>query len=119
MVIKINGEEIAKYPATFTVTTMDLDDGETTVRTVDGTLNRNRIATKRKIEMTFNGLKWSEISQILQAIKDEFFEVYYPDPMSGKYETKTFYCGDRPAAIAIAKGDNIIWEGLQLSLIER
>lgn len=119
MVIKINGQEIAAYPATFLVTTLDLDDGETSVRTADGTLNRDRIAVKRKIEMDFGGLRWNEISSILNSIKDEFFEVYYPDPMTGRYETKTFYSGDRPAAIAISKGNEIIWEGLKLSLVER
>lgn len=119
MEIKINSTEIAKYPATFLVTTLDLDDGETTVRTTDGTLNRDRITVKRKIEMSFGGLEWSEISSILQAIQDEFFEVYYPDPVTGKHETKTFYSGDRPAAIAIARENEIIWEGLKLSLIER
>lgn len=119
MIIKINGQEIAAYPATFLVTTLDLDDGETSVRTADGTLNRDRITVKRKIEMSFGGLEWGKVSAILQSIQDEFFEVYYPDPMTGRYETKTFYSGDRPATIAVAREDTIIWEGLKLSLIER
>lgn len=119
MLIKINGKEVAAYPATFLVTTLDVDDGEASVRTADGTLNRDRIAVKRKIEMSFGGLEWDKVSAILQSVKDEFFEVHYPDPMTGGYETKTFYAGDRPATIAVAKGDTIIWEGLKLSLIER
>jgi len=58
-------------------------------------------------------------TSILNYIKDEFFEVYYPAPMLGTYTTKTFYSGDRPAAIAVIKGDTIMWEGLKLSLVER
>ena len=119
MIIKINGTEIAAYPSSFLVTTLDIDDGETTVRTADGTLNRDRITVKRKIEMNFGPLEWNKVSSILQAVKDEFFEVYYPDPMAGEYQTRTFYVGDRPVAIAIIKGEKIYWEGLKLSLIER
>ncbi|HHY42986.1 MAG TPA: hypothetical protein GX514_09140 [Thermoanaerobacterales bacterium] len=120
MIIRINGKEIAAYPSSFLVTTLDLDDAETTVRTADGTLNRDRIAVKQKIEMDFGPLEWDEISSILQAVQDEFFEVYYPDPVLGTYTTKIFYVGDRPAAVAISKGDGrIVWTGLKLSLIER
>lgn len=119
MQIKLNNKEIAAYPDTFTVTTQDLDDAEGTTRTADGTLNRDRIAVKRKIEMSFGPLDWNQISSILNDVKDVFFNVYYPDPMAGKYETRTFYVGDRPTAIAVSKGNSIVWEGLTLSLIER
>ena len=119
MQIKINGTELPVYPSEFVVTTLDLDNGESTVRTADGTLNRDRIAVKKQIEMTWAALTWSEVSSLLQAMSEIFFEVYYPDPATGQYETKTFYAGNRPAPVAIPKGDDIIWTGIKVTLTER
>jgi len=119
MEIKINGIEIHVYPTTFNVTVADLDNGETSGRTADGRMYRDRIAVKRKLEMSFGMLKWEELSAILQLVKDEFFEVYYPDTESGQYETRTFYCGDRTAGIAVLQDNVYYWNGLKLTLVER
>jgi len=118
MQIKINNIEIAT-PSEFSVTVSDLDNGESTVRTADGTLNRDRIAVKRQIDITWPPLKWSDTSTLLQAMSGVFFEVYYPDPMTGQYVTKTFYAGNRPAPVAIVKDSEIYWGGLKVTLIER
>jgi len=117
--LAINGVEIAKYPAQFSVTVMDLDDADTTTRTADGTLTRDRIAVKRQIEMSFNAMLWEDIAAIQQAMADEFFEFTYPDPHSGQQETKTFYAGNRKAAVAIVKNGVYWWTGLQLTLTEQ
>lgn len=119
MLIKINGTEIPVYPSEFTVTILDLDDGESTVRTADGSLNRDRIAVKRQIEMSWSALRWSQISALLQIMSGVFFEVYYPDPMTGQYETKTFYVGNRPAPVALSKGTEVYWAGLKVVLTEK
>ena len=52
-------------------------------------LNRDRIAVKQKIDLSFAPLLWEDMSRILKATEDIFFEVYYPNPESGEYETKT------------------------------
>ncbi len=119
MVIKINDVEIAAYPLTFQVDIMDIDDVEGTLRMANGDVVRNRIAVKRKINLVFSGLYWDKVSSILQAIQAPFFEAYYPDPFSGKYETKTFYVSDRKAPIAICKENDIVWSGLSFSWVER
>lgn len=119
MQIKINGLEIAAYPSQFTVTTLDLDDGESSVRTADGTLNRDRIAVKRQIEMNWGPLPWATISALLRSMENVFFPVTYPDPMTGQYETKTFYVGNRPTPFAVAKGSEIMWNGLKVTLTEK
>jgi len=119
LLLKINGEEIASYPSKFTVSVMDLDDAETTTRTADGTLSRDRIATKRQIEMGWPALTWEKLSAVLTAMQDEFFEFYYPDPMTGQYETKTMYVGNRQAPVAIEKNGVIWWNELQLTLTEQ
>lgn len=66
-------------------------------RTENAEMQKNRIAQKRKLELAWNGLTWQECSQILQAVNPEYIDVRYPDLMSGEYETRTFYVGDRSA----------------------
>lgn len=119
MQLKINGQEIAAYPSQFTVTVLDLDDSESSVRTADGTLNRDRITVKRQIEMSWGVLKWSQISAILRAMDGVFFQFTYPDPMTGKYETKNFYVGNRPTPFAVSQGNEVLWNGLKVTLTEK
>lgn len=119
MDLKINGVMIPVFPKEFKVTVLDIDDGSSTVRTSDGTLNRDRIAVKRQIDMSWGVLKWAEASALLQAVSPVFFDVYYPDPMTGQYETKTFYVGNRPAPVAVAKGSEILWNDFTMTLTER
>ncbi|MNW69965.1 hypothetical protein D3C74_491160 [compost metagenome] len=69
--------------------------------------------------MAWGPLRWADISAILTAMEDVFFPVKYPDPMTGKYEMKTFYVGNRPAPFAVAKGDEIMWNGLKVTLTEQ
>lgn len=119
MYLAVNGVEIAEYPIEFKASIMDLDNGETTVRTADGSLSRDRIATKRQIEMTWNPMTWDKLSAILTAMTDEFFQFTYPDPLSGTQETRTMYVGDRTAAVAIIKNGVYWWDGLQMTLTEQ
>nr|WP_246628170.1 DUF6711 family protein [Paenibacillus oenotherae] len=119
--LKINNVEIAAYPkpGDFKVTILDLDDGESTVRTSDGTLHRDRIAVKRQVEMSFAPLPDNKISAILQAMSAPFFDFYYPDPMVGGYVTKRMYVGNRPAAVPIERNGVLWWDGLQITLTEQ
>ncbi|WP_028562255.1 DUF6711 family protein [Paenibacillus pinihumi] len=120
MLIKINGVEIAAYPAPgqFKVTILDLDDADATNRTVDGTMHRSRVAVKRQIEMGFPALPQTKISAILKVMRSPFFNVYYPDPMDG-YVTRNFYVGNRPAAVPFERNGVMFWEGLQFTLTEK
>jgi len=117
--IKINGVSLPASPSSFQVTVLDLDDAEATKRTADGTMHRDRIAVKRKIDMTWGPLNWSDTSAILQAVQNEFFQCTYPDPMSGQLETRTFYVGDRVAPFLVKREGEIYWTGLKLTLTER
>ena len=116
--IKINGVSLPVDPFAFKVTISDLDDGETTTRATDGTLTRDRIAVKRQIQMTWNAVSNANASTILQLIKDPEFEIYYPDPEIGTFVTKTFYAGNRPAAIAVVKPTGLWWSGMDFTFVE-
>jgi len=116
--LAINDIEIVSYPSEFSVSIMDLDNAETTTRTADGMLTRDRIAVKRQIDMSWPALKWSSLSSILQAMADESFTFTYPDSMTGTEQTKTFYVGNRVSPIAITKNGVTWWSGLQVTLTE-
>lgn len=119
MLLKINNVEIAAYPSQFQVTPLDIDDGDTSVRTSDGTLHRDRVAVKRQVDMTFGVLSWATISALLQSMSGVFFDFYYPDPMTGTYVTKKMYVGNRPAPFSVTDGSDIKWSGLKIVLTEQ
>jgi hypothetical protein len=117
--IKINGADLPISPTSLKIAIMDLDDGETTGRTTDGTLSRDRIARKRQIDITFPYMIWTNLSNILKMVQNEFVDVTYPDPMSGKIETKKFYVGDREIEVAFTRNGVTWWKELSLTLTER
>lgn len=119
MYIAINGREIPVYPIEYTPTILDLDDADSTTRTADGTLNRDRVAVKRQIEMKFNAMPAPLMSQLLKLMRNVFFQVEFFDPMEGKNITKTMYVGNRAPPMAIEKNGVIWWTSLQITLTEQ
>lgn len=117
--IKINGQDIAASPATYQVMPFDLDAQEGTGRSANGLGYRSRVAVKRQIEMSWGPVSWSTMSTLLKQMRNSYFEVTYPDPMTGQMETKTFSVGNRPAPFATSKGNEIIWSGLKVTLTEQ
>lgn len=107
-----------KPPKSLKVSIQDID-GQTT-RTAAGTMIRDRIAVKRKIECEWGALSPDDIRIILNAISNEFFTVSYPDPQYGQSE-KIFYCGDRsmPVYSFHPKFSTFMWSGLTVNFIEQ
>lgn len=114
--LKINGVAVAT-PKSFQVDISDVD-GETS-RNAMGNMIRDRIATKRKLSCEWPALSMGEMSVLLQAVKNVFFTVEYPDPMEGTNSEKTFYVGDRSMPVYMVKDGQIVWEGLTMNFIER
>ncbi len=116
--LKINNTPV-KSPSVFQVDIYDLDSPDTARNTL-GEMLRDRIAVKRKLICEWPPLTMAEISPILSAVKDVYFEVTYPDPVTGNLaETKTFYVGDRQMPLWKKKGDEYTWEGLKMNFIEK
>lgn len=113
--IKINGVDIAT-PKTFDITISDLD-GESN-RNAAGTMVRDRIAIKRKINIEWPPLTQTEISTLLNAVSGVFFTVTFPDPQQG-IVTKTMYVGDRSAPAYCYKNGEAKWSGLKMNFIEK
>lgn len=111
--LKINGVYV-KTPKSMSATISDFD-GKTT-RTANGSLTRDRIAVKRKVECSWGPLTQSEISTLLSAVTDVFFTVTYLDPKDGT-KTITAYVGDRTAPLYNANMG--LWESLSMNFIEK
>ncbi|MFD2334691.1 DUF6711 family protein [Cohnella sp. GCM10020058] len=119
MQILINGQQIAVYPLEYRPTILDLDDGDSTTRTADGKLNRDRVAVKRQIEMTFSAMPAPKMAQLLKSMRSVFFSVTYFDPMDGALATKEMYVGNRTTPMAFEKNGVTWWESMQITLTER
>lgn len=97
--IYVNGSAV-KCPSKFTFGLQDIslpDAG----RLEDGTMEKMRVCQKRKIDLEWNGLTWAETASIMSAFNPEYISVTYPDMMSGGYQTRQFYVGDRTAPVVL------------------
>ena len=81
--LKINSVSIS-VPSVFQVDIQDID-GESN-RNARGELLRDRIAVKRKLNCEWPPLTAEECSTLLNAVSGVFFNVHYPDPMTGRFE---------------------------------
>lgn len=99
-------------------------DGANSSRTASGMMVRDRIAggatAKRKLEIQWPPMYTPEVSKVLKAISEPFFLVRYPDPYEGGWRIGAFYAGDRSVpAYGGQTPEGMLWEGLEVNLIER
>jgi hypothetical protein len=113
----INGSNVTQ-PIEVVYNRYDLDSEES-FRSLSGEMQRDRIAVKVKLECRWNALTASQMSQLLQAMDDVFFEINYFDPFEGQYVTKTFYVGDRSAPVYSIAGGKVIFKSFSANFIEK
>ncbi|RKD22458.1 hypothetical protein SAMN02745883_00688 [Caminicella sporogenes DSM 14501] len=113
--IKINGVALPT-PSDYRVSIMDISKAE---RTSAGTMVIDRIATKRKIELSWKYLNKEEVSKVLRLVSHVFFTVDYIDPQEGNWRNGTFYCGDRNIGALDYIDGNIRYKDIKFNLIER
>lgn len=121
MTVKIDGVDITNYIAYqgFKWQRNDVDSNETG-RTLDGTLQRTRVATKVRLDITCRPLLADEASTVLTAIMPVWVEVSYHDPQLGMTTTKTMYSNNNPASYCIRQPDGKeYWNGITFPLIEK
>lgn len=113
--LKINGVDIPT-PSEYMVGIMDISNAE---RNASGLMVIDRIATKRKIELNWKYLSKDDLSSLLAAVSDVFFQVTYIDPQTNGTKTGTFYCGDRNTGAIDYRNGVIRWKDIKFNLIER
>lgn len=121
MTLEIDGVDIVPYIAYngFQWQRSDVD-GEGAGRMLDGTLERNRMATKIRLDITCRPLTSKETSLVLTAIMPEWVTVRYYDPQRGQIVTKTMYSNNNPAQFLIKRRNGEeLWSGITFPLIEK
>lgn len=114
--ITVDGVDV-KTPSSFTWGLQDISASESG-RTDDTIMHKNRAGQKRTISLQWNGLTWQETATILQKFNPEYINVKYPDMLSGEYETRKFYVGDRTAPVKAWFVGKKIMETLSFDIIE-
>lgn len=119
LTITKNGTQIhLPEPESLSVGIQDLDS-EKTGRNQKGNTFRDRIAVKRKLTCTFLPMTDDEMKTVLQAMSEKFFEITYPDPMTGANRQMTAYVGDRTPPVMRIKNGRITWGGMTINIVER
>lgn len=103
-------------PSEFKVGILDISNAE---RNAQGEMLIDRVATKRKLELKWKWLNPQELSSLLDLVNNVYFFVKYPDPMTGNFETKTFYVGDRNIPMFLYKNGLPLWNDISFNLIEK
>ena len=113
--IIIDGVEI---PASseYSVGIQDISKAE---RNANGTMIIERVATKRKLELSWAYLSKEQVAQVLSAVSGVFFQVTYVDPEDGTTRTGTFYAGDRKCGMLDFKNGVPRYKDVSFNLIER
>lgn len=121
MVLKINEVNISPYVSYSGFKWQRADvDGPNAGRTLDGSVIRDRVATKIRLDITCRPLYADEASIVLTAIMPEFVTVTYTDPQIGGTVTKTMYSNNNPAQFLLKKPDGReLWTGITFPLIEK
>lgn len=117
-ILKVNGVFI-QDPSSLEYQRYDLDSEEGSGRNQQGQMLRDRVAVKVKLVCKFPPLKGAELSTLMKAIDDEFFQMEYPDAYTGTRKTMTCYAGDRTAPMYTIKNGVVLWEGFSVNFIER
>ena len=94
------------------------------VQDANMTMHKNRVAQKRKLQLSWTNPTIAQASAILQMVDPEYFFVRYLDPKSGGYQTREFYACDlsapfRQIVVNDPDGTRSTVTSLSFNIIER
>lgn len=113
--ITINGVNVPT-PSDIQIGIMDISNAQ---RNANGLMIIERIATKKKISISYTYLSATDLSNILNAVKAVFYNVTYLDPVTNTYVTGSFYSGDRNLGMIDFQNGVPRYKDLKFDLIER
>ena len=99
-------------------------DGPNAGRSIGGTMIRDRVTQKVRLDITCKPLRLSRCRSLLQVISAEFVTAHYIDPMEGEV-TKTMYSNNNPVVVSQVfededgDGYDVLFTGITFPLIER
>lgn len=122
MTLTVDGVNIAPYIAYkgFTWQRSDVDGPNAGRAIGNGTLYRDRLSTKVRLDITCTPLELKDVSKVLKAIAPEYVTVTYTDPQEGQDVTKVMFSNNIPVPFLIKREDGRdLWGGFTFPLIER
>lgn len=97
-IFRWNGTSM-RFPTTFTWSFQDISSTDTG-RALSGLMNKEVVATKRKLACSWRMVSDEDAATILSAVKGRTYgSLTYPDVFEGRDITKTFYTGDATATM--------------------
>ena len=102
-------------PSEFQVGYMDVSKAE---RNANGTMIIERVATKRKLFITYAYISENDASLILKQIAPTTYTVVYMDPQTRSMKSGSFYCGDRNLGMIDYINGKARFKELTFNLIE-
>lgn len=119
MTLIVNGVDMTPYIAYQGLKWQRNDvDGPNAGRTMNADMQRDRIATKIRMDCTCIPLKKADAQKVLNAIYPEYVTVTYDDPQFGPRTCK-MYSNNVPATYCMLKNGVDWWMGIAFPLIER
>ncbi len=108
-------------PSSLTYSVYDLDAGGKTGRGLDGGMNRERVAVKEKINMTFNAMFREDFEKTISLIKTPFFYVKFYSPYYAQKRIAEMYVGDRSIDYygIMENNKNDLVKSIKFNFIER
>lgn len=106
-------------PYDMTVAIQDLDLETGAGRSQAGTMFRDRVAVKRKVSCKWRPMSASEMSGLLNLMTDVFFDLEYPDPLTGARKQIKVYVGDRTSPMYTMHHGVWLWNGLEANFVEK
>lgn len=118
LISKIDGVTLKYTPSTMTYGLQDVSDSESG-RTQDTIMHKNRVAQKRKINLTWNVLRPDEVHELLTMFNPEYIQVTYWDMLDGEEQTREFYVGDRTVPVKFWTSGNKMLNQVAFNIVER
>lgn len=103
-------------PSELQIGIMDLSKAERNAR---GLMIIERIATKQKLEVSYEFITKDDLRKVLNSVAPIFFSVQYEDPLTGTNRTGTFYVGDRNIGVLDFRNGVPRYKDVSFSLVER
>lgn len=116
-ILIINGHDYSAYVESKGIEWSRNDvDSEKSVRTKDGRMRRDKIATKRKLSYNMFHMTQSQLAQLDDDLSEATFSASYRD-LHGTL-TKEFYCSSFTATLSDVQDETDNWCDASFSIIE-
>lgn len=109
-------EKLVRAPATYVYKLEDVSAADSG-RVEDTTMYKNRVGQVVGLELSWVNLPTAEVSAILTFFNPEYIYVQYLDALSGTFQTKEFYVGNRSAPMYNSKLG--LWQNISFNIIQR